>query len=94
MKKYSIDILCIPSTNLVKFFVVVDPKGAAEAFEDRASFSCEDSAFEIIAKSSRSSHGSTSATVGKFFFQTNALYCQVMKNFIVKLFPFLSAGRK
>lgn len=93
-KQYSTDILCIPSTSLVKFFVVIDPKGAAEAFEDRDSFGCEDSAFEIIAKSSRSSHGSTITTVGKFFFQTNALCCQVMKILHHKVIPFFVCRQK
>ncbi len=63
------------SRNLVKCVVVVaDPKVSAEAFEDRPSIGCEDSAFEINAKSCRSSQGATIKTVGMFCLSDLMLY--------------------
>lgn len=50
--QYDTDILKYCTSLVIIFVFVIDPKDAAEAFEDRPSLSCEDSAFEINAKTS------------------------------------------
>lgn len=83
----------IPSKKSSYMFFVADPKGAAEAFENRPSNGCEDPAFEVNAKSCRSSHGATITTIGMVFFKTWCC-CQIMTILYCKHIFFLFAGRE